>query len=285
MNAFGVVKEAGENVFIIKVNHEDNHLIQVKSNQIKCDFSLRKGDFLQLNYNKAQKLEEIEANLREDYEDQIRYIFDGYGIVGNETIFYFDDNDVVLSVGDTLTCDRVKGDYDFPESDGHAEADILFRCISFKKIESVANTVDVYSPSEQMKKDKGYTAYIEKPMKSNLRDTYEDISEEIKTLMTDVNGSENIRAKLDELIPSELNFSTYKKFFDCLIDLDEMNVRKEFEKYTKEDAAFHPKAVADDNIVSHVFTMEFEGLHELRPSILRGKFKRYKLHGIEANHH
>lgn len=284
MNVFGVVEKVDGDLFIIKVDHDDENIVRVKSSESKCDFLLREGDILQLTYNKTPKLEKIEANGREnDYEDQICLIFDGYGIIGNDTIFYFDDDNGAFSVGDTLTCDRIEGVYDFPENKEHAEVDIWFRCISFKKIKSAKKDKGYVAYIEKPKIHVSYTAFIEEPKKSKLRDVRGDISEEIKTLMMDVKCSENIRAKLDELIPTELNFSTYEKFFHCLIDLDELNLRKEFETYTKEAAAFYPKSVADNNKVSHIFMMKFEGLHEHRPSIMKGKFKRCKLHGNEAN--
>lgn len=91
---------------------------------------------------------------------------------------------------------------------------------------------------------------------------------ELNDLMLFEERSAVIRRKLRELIPEELTMSTYKHKFDYLLYLEELNVTKEFQKYTKTDAILERKPCNQE--VSFVFTLGFEGLHELRPSILAG---------------
>lgn len=72
--------------------------------------------------------------------------------------------------------------------------------------------------------------------------------------------------------------ATYENVFNSLLNLDELNLVRQFRRYTKkknktEDVAFHIKPVDRNNSrnenVSRKFILEFEDLHKLRPSILK----------------
>lgn len=235
------------------------------------NYPAEKNDYLKVIRNAKSEIESIEPSLRENvYVGEVCGLFPGYGLVGEET--YFSVGDEVLKIGDTLTCDRIKGEYITPHN-----SECNFRCISFAK---AANELeDACSPLKRSTNRRGYTANIKNVVmlaSDKLRQTEEDvyaIPSELMELVTTEKNPE-IRAKLDEMLPSELNFSTYVEIFRNLLHLEELNTLKEFQKYTHLDARFYPKAIAEKiegkQKISFVYTMEFEGLHELRPSILGG---------------
>lgn len=272
MHAHGVIDDIDGDICTIDIKGKDS--VEVSADQIKCDFQPVEGDFLQITYDKEQKIESIQPEEREPYIDEISQINEVYGVVGSETIFYHKSE--VLNVGDTLECDRIKGDFYGDPGERYE-----YRCISFKKIESPAGPEDAYS-SLVPANNKGNAANILKcnvdpfPM-AEIRDLYDDIPYELKQLMANEKSSEVIRKKLDELFPSELNIATYKTIFHNLVYLDELNIVMEFRKYAKDEASFHPRTNhnnSENNEVSQMFQLEFEGLHELRPSIMKGLLVR-----------
>lgn len=271
LNKFGVLEDKNGDTMEISVGEDGAEVIQVSSNEIECNYTAHVGDFLQLNYNEAQHLQSIDPHLREsEFVDEISIILDGYGIVGNETYFTTNEADQ-LTVGDTLMCDRVRGEYTVANDNSN----ISYRCISYKKIES-----DNKPSLVEWKSSKGYLANNKKPfpdpfpMAKLQDDPYEDVPSHLRDLMFNEKTPTNIHGRLDEIMPPELNILTYRKIFHHLLYLEELHLMKQFHDLSKEDVAFHPKSQdqtnAENQISSYVFTLEFEGLHELRPSILKG---------------
>lgn len=90
----------------------------------------------------------------------------------------------------------------------------------------------------------------------------DEIPRNLQKIVLEERRRGGISAKSKKNSPTELNFSTYETVFKSLINLEEQYIRNEFRSFTKEVAYFRK--------VSQVYQLEFEGLHEMRPSILRG---------------
>lgn len=246
MILFGVLEEV--NGKILTISREDADAVEVNSDDVAIDFPHAKGDYLQLVYEN-DGLVEIVPSLRETFECEIVKLFETHGIVGEDTVFSIDGGEV-YSVGQIVKCDRVKGEYVISD-DG---VEYSYRCIAIEKTEASEDTI---APTERV-------------IQVNYEEQHCDIPRELRQLMLCDAKSQVIRAKLDELIPKDLNISTYKAVFHNLIHLDELNLLQEFNRHRREEASFQRKPADDMN--PNVFQMEFEDLHEMRSSLLRGKF-------------
>lgn len=254
---FGVIIEIDPNFFTIKI---DDIEIDVQKKEIDFDFMPCEGDFVRVNYDNEKKIESIQPKVREKfYSDKISKICDGIVIVGHETVII--DNLDGLKVGDKLVCDRINGDYASDNYDA-----FRYRCISFRKIKCGSEEYQV-SRSSQFLANSSKKQYNRNGEKVNVRKDFLDIPYELKALMIDEKKSHFIHNKLNEFIPSELNFATYEQIFHNLVHLIELNMQKEFEKYARKEAYFKP-----ENVTKLLFTLEFRRLQELRPSIEKGEY-------------
>lgn len=232
---------------------EDTHdycVYDVKTNEIECSYPLSAGDYLSLTFE-ANRIKSIVPKEQAIYSDQIRYLFDDFGILGNETVFTIGDGERFV-VGDRLECERIRGEYKQKNNKTYA-----YRCISSKKIEPSTDRLSKPRTVAQVERDPG------------AQDAIDVIPEELVELL--VNGKkQEIREKLTEILPADLSFASYGDHFHNLVYLEELNVLKEFENYARKDVKFSPKR-NDEKTALRVFCLEFEDLHELRPSILKGK--------------
>lgn len=271
---FGVILKNERDFFTIEIHGTES--INVQKSEIVCNFTPYEGDFLCINYDEEKKIESIQPHEWDElYTDEISDICDGFIIVGQETVIF--DNDGSLKVGDTVVCDRVKGEF---ETDNHGT--FHYRGISFKRNECDREENDIsQSMPSLVNASKNPETFIKIREASdacelnsskngsrliNLLKTRGDYNFEIPCELEEIfkENSNVIHDHLDKIIPCELEFSTYEQRFHNLVYLEELNMLNSFKKYVQTEAYFKVKKD------STLFTLDFEGLHELRPSILKG---------------
>lgn len=265
MRHFGEVSFVDEEKIIVLEGAQDPKPIEFLRKSFQCTFLPIKGDHVYLCYDKARILRELVPTRKEICEDDITYIFDKYGIIGGATVLYLKDiaaDQRELNVGDVLKYVRISGTY---EPDNIEFEDVYYRCISFEKIET--DETPALVPLVVKQKDMDSALVIEDLFQANAH-RHIGVNAELRALLSNpANSGKKISAELNNLIPPKLEFSTYKERFHRLIDLEELNLEAEFEKHTQFGVALVPRPNT-----KNLFTLEFRGLHELRPSILQGKF-------------
>lgn len=248
---FGVLEEIDGR--ILKISRDKNSF-EINADEITVYESYGKGDFLQLHYEN-DKLVEIEPNERGTYVDRIEKLFDKYGVVGEDTVFDI-KCDIDLSIGDLLSCDRVKGEYG-----GDNDCEYGFRCIGY---ESVRWHDEPDVPRNYVPYTSDIVKEFEEPY-SNMMDR----DFHIPMRYRDAKHPNKIHKKLIDDLPDKLNVSTYTTHFHNLLYMEELRLEKEFDDHKRSNVTFRLKSQNEPN--QRIFQMEFENLHEKRPSLLKGE--------------
>lgn len=256
-------------------------------NGIECDFKPYKGDRVKLYILKSDppKVYKIEPweEVR-SYTGKITSLTRSYGTVDDDIIF-FTDEDTPLTwdaqIGNDVECVLIDGEYVI----GQSKYEI--RCESINKVENEEEKRDVemwFNDSMEANGTGGGGGGTEPAnVDSDTEDDqkvafdhlkrrepnqeYYDLPSDLFTVLMSKKSNQIMR-KLDEFVPSQLSYNTYKKRFHALIYLEEVEMRASFDKYKSRNVWIEPENLGKNKR----FSIKCTKIAELRPPIAVGMY-------------
>lgn len=246
-------------------------------NEVECEFKPYKGDNIKLLISVGPPLKVGRVEAQDElrlHTGVITYLTKSFGTVDEDIVFFIEDgqDNSKLKLKDRVQCTVIDGDYDV----GKTHSQYKSRCASIQKIdeeadeikqwfdESSANNqheVDV-ADSDIEQNDNDPRMHFEALKAKPIQLFYDLPYGLIDTLAS--KNPHRIKEKLDQMVPAELNYNTYKKRFHALVHLEEVEMTLSFEKYKSREIWIEPE--------NKRFSIMCTKITELRPPIAVGKF-------------
>lgn len=244
---------------------------EVDISELDCDFQPYRGDEVRLRITKIDmRVSCIEPCEKLRVETgKITYLTRSFGVVDKEVIF-FQMDDWKPKIDDEVEYTIIDGDYNVGKSQ------YKMRCESIKK--RIINDPSIYFEEGALAAqrdlmtvqlqnvdsdddDNGSEMRFEAFKKKEPFKEYYDLPYGLYDVLTS-KDSRQIKKMLDEFIPKELSYKTYKRRLHALIYLEEIEMKASFEKYKSREIWIEPEKTR--------FSISCSKITELRPPISVG---------------
>lgn len=251
---------------------------------IECDFKPYKGDRVKLYIMHADPPKVYKIDPWEPltaYTGKITLITKSYGTVDDDNIFYIDEQRPLewdAKINDEVKCMIIEGEYTIGKSKYET------RCESIKKVEvndeekrdvelwfnesmeaNGSGAVENENVDSDTEEDRHVAFDHLKRLEPNKE--FYDLPADLVTILMTKNAGKIMR-KLDNYIPAELSYNTYKKRFHALIYLEEVEMKASFEKYKSREVWIDPEKIGKKKR----FSIMCSKITELRPPIAVGMY-------------
>lgn len=249
------------------------------TSDIEYDFDMWEGDRVKIyvRCTEPPKVYRIEPQeLLQKHVGKITTLTKSFGIIDEDKLFYVSKeiDKFELKQGDEVKCLLIDGHYEVGRDVYET------RCTSIEKYneedikrlllnESLNSTKDTNEPNgvsddsdAENDKDKDPQIIFKGLQEQEPKDKWYDLPYGLFETLQGKNAS-SIKKVLDVLVPHELTYKTYKDSFHALIYLEEVEMKKSFEKYKTEEIWIQPE--------NKRFSILCDKITELRPPIAIGE--------------
>lgn len=257
---------------------------EIDLDDVECEFEPEKGDNIKLfvmvtTPPKVSRIEPWEELVTTT--GFITYLTKSFGTVDEDNVFFIEEDQpaIDLKINDRVEYTIIEGDYVVGKSKYGT------RCESIKKIAAEKGKEEL---SEEAKRWFNEEPVNEKEVEENadsdtenndgdpkmefdaLKDRepnerYYDLPYGLYETLFAKNNARRIKRYLDNFVPSELNYKTYRKRFHAMIHLEEVEMKFSFEKYRAREICIEPE--------NKRFSIACTKITELRPPIAVGESK------------
>lgn len=244
--------------------------------EIDCDFQPHRGDRVKLFIITSKPPQVSRIHPWEALRTQtgkITYLTKSFGVVDEEIVFFqMDKIDWEAKKDDEVECIVIEGEYNVGKTKYEMRCESIKKCAStdidptifFEEgaLKAQQNLVqldldNVDSDENDNEPQMQFEAY----QKKEPNKEFYDLPYGLYDSLTSKNVHQ-IKKQLDELVPSELNYNTYKRHFHALIYLEEIEMKISFEKYKSREVWIEPEKKR--------FSIQCSKITELRPPIAVG---------------
>lgn len=255
---------------------------------IDCDFIPYKGDRVRLcimqdDPPKVYKIESCE-DLRQ-HKGQITSLTQSYGTVDDDFIFYITDENPLnwdAKIDDNVDCIIIEGEYTIGNSKYEYRCEKITKTVELSdedrkfeeflfndSVEGNVNGAAAATENENIDSDteEERNVAFDHLKRPEPNQEFYDLPPELLYINSEKNVAK-IKRRLDEFVPGELSYNTYKKRFHALIWLEELEMKLSFDKYKSRAVWIDPEKIGKKNR----FSIMCSKIAELRPPIAVGMY-------------
>lgn len=206
---------------------------------------------------------------------KITQLCESFGTVNEDIIFYPEQKDLIkwnAKVGDEVKYVLIDGEYDIGKTRYEMRCESIWQLENddAKNVQNWFDEVQIAEEQESFENDIDTDTEVQDDsnmqfegyQKKEPNQEFYDLPCGLFEVLVSKNAR-HMKKKLDELVPSTLNYKTYKRRFHALIHLEEVEMKISFNKYKSRQVWIEPER-------RNRFSIMCSKIKELRPSIAIG---------------